>query len=173
MRMSAIKHPVRSCSPEFRNSSADANAKAGKPADFIRPISALRTSSSSSTIVTTFGFSLEVTMPKNSAAPGITQLCFGISALGGWCRVRRSEVSALEREPEPMKPRWTTVQPSVGLSTSQRTPSDRSGTLQPFSHFDEFGERAGLRLMHYTPNRSIRHRGSTLKNMGPAGALLR
>src|SRR5262249_6549714 len=149
MRMSAIKHPVRSCSPELRNSSADANAKEGKPADFIRPLSALRTSSSSSTIATTFGSSLEVTMPKNSAPPGITQLCFGIGTLGGWCKTRRSEVSALAQEPKPVKPSWTKLQPYFGLSTSQRTQSDQSGTLQLFSHFDEFGERAGLHLMHY------------------------
>ena len=30
MRMSAIRHAVRFCSPEFKNSSADANARAGK-----------------------------------------------------------------------------------------------------------------------------------------------
>src|SRR5262249_17431184 len=148
MRMSAIKHPVRSCSPEFRNSSADANAKAGKPADFIRPLSALRTSSSSSTIATTFGFSLELTMPKNSEATGITQLCFGIDALGGWCWARRSAVPTLEREPKPRKPSW----PALQRSSAFQPHNGRHQTHRErfsFSHFDEFGERAGLHFKHH------------------------
>src|SRR5215471_21001700 len=93
MRMSAIKHPVRSCSPEFKNSSADANAKAGKPADFIRPLSALRTSSSSSTIVTTFAFSFEVTMPN-------TYCCARANAIMLWYRYARWLVQEAKSNPK-------------------------------------------------------------------------
>src|SRR6266404_2997617 len=60
IRISAIKQPAWRCWPDFRNSSADANACAGKPTDFSRPCNALRIKSSSSTIATIFDFSREV-----------------------------------------------------------------------------------------------------------------
>ena len=52
MRMSVMKHAVRCCSPEFRNSSADANVKAWSPASLITPCRALRINSSTSAITT-------------------------------------------------------------------------------------------------------------------------
>src|SRR5580704_13453978 len=56
IRISAIRQAVSSCWPDFRNSSADANAFEGNPTDFIMPCSALRINSSSSTIATIFFF---------------------------------------------------------------------------------------------------------------------
>src|SRR6267142_1796368 len=52
MRMSAIRHEGRCGAPESRNSSADANARAGNPASLSRPCSAPRINSSSSTMAT-------------------------------------------------------------------------------------------------------------------------
>ena len=44
----AIRHAVLCCWPDSRNSSADANAWAGRPTDFSRPCNAMRIESSSS-----------------------------------------------------------------------------------------------------------------------------
>src|SRR5713226_5801019 len=52
MRMSVMRHEDRCCAPESRNSSADANARAGNPASFSRPCTAPRINSSSSTMAT-------------------------------------------------------------------------------------------------------------------------
>src|SRR5579863_3770743 len=62
--MSAIRHAVCSSSPEFRNSSADANARVEKPASFIKPFSECRINSSSSTIATNFGASSVAMFPQ-------------------------------------------------------------------------------------------------------------
>src|SRR5215813_7702602 len=60
IRISAIRHPVRDCCPESRNSSADAKTRAGIPAIFMRPCKASRMDSSSSTIETIlFSFALD------------------------------------------------------------------------------------------------------------------
>src|ERR1700756_293216 len=56
MRMSAIRQPVSSCSPDFRKSSADANDRTGKPADLSKRSNAARNDSSSSTTTTIFKF---------------------------------------------------------------------------------------------------------------------
>src|SRR6516225_7889363 len=81
MRISVIRHPVSSRWPDSKNSSADAKARAGKPTAFIRPCSALRTDSSSSTIATNF-FSLRPDISARVAQLQTTaQLCLGIGDL--------------------------------------------------------------------------------------------
>ena len=67
MRISAIKHAVRCCWPDFKNSSADAKACEGNPTDFNMPCNALRTKSSSSTIATKFAL-LWMAITRNLAA---------------------------------------------------------------------------------------------------------
>jgi hypothetical protein len=64
IRISAIRHAVWCCWPDFKKSSADAKAWDGNPTDFSMPCKALRIESSSSTIATRFVFDPAPTIKK-------------------------------------------------------------------------------------------------------------
>src|SRR5437773_11528704 len=85
-RISAIKHAVCCCSSDFRNSSAQANARAGNPTSFMKPCRALRTDSSSSTIATILGLSSVAMLPKEYSGAGIHAIMLWYR-VGDWAKV--------------------------------------------------------------------------------------